>query len=108
MEAVCLLLAPVAPHLTHVAWQRFGHDEAIIDAPWPTVDEAARVKHTMAWVVQVNGKLRARLSVAVDIDRAAIQALALADDNVRRYTDGKAIKKVIVVPGKLVNIVVAP
>ena len=108
LEAVCLLLAPVAPHLTHVAWQRFGHDEAVINAAWPTVDEAARVKHTMALVVQVNGKLRARLPVAVDADRAAIQALALAHDNVRRYTDGKTIKKVIVVPGRLVNIVAVP
>ena len=107
LEAVCLLLAPVAPHVAHVAWRRFGHDQAVMDAAWPAVDEAARVRRVLALVVQVNGKLRARLSVAVDADRETIQALALDHENVRRYTDGKQIKKVIVVPGKLVNIVAA-
>jgi leucyl-tRNA synthetase len=106
VEACVLLLSPITPHATHILWQALGHAEPAIDAPWPTLDESALARDSIELVVQVNGKLRARLEVAADADKASIEAQALAAENVQRHTEGKAIRKVIVVPGKLVNIVV--
>lgn len=101
------LLAPITPHVTHFLWRELGYGDALLDAAWPTVDSAALKSDTIELVVQVNGKLRGRVNVPAQADQAAVQTLALADVNVQRYTGGKAIKKVIVVPGKLVNVVVA-
>ncbi|TDO16667.1 MULTISPECIES: leucine--tRNA ligase [Halomonas] len=106
VEACVLLLAPITPHACHSLWQALGHDEPAIDARWPQVDEAALERDTIELVVQVNGKLRARLEIEADADKAAIEAQALAAENVQRHIAGKTIRKVIVVPGKLVNIVV--
>ncbi|ABI55754.1 leucine--tRNA ligase [Alkalilimnicola ehrlichii MLHE-1] len=105
LEAATLILAPIAPHVTHVCWQALGHDEAVIDARWPAVDESALTRDTIELVVQVNGKLRSRLQLPADADKAAAEAAALADEKVQRFTEGKTVRKVIVVPGKLVNIV---
>ncbi|MDR9440929.1 MAG: leucine--tRNA ligase, partial [Halomonas sp.] len=106
VEACVLLLAPITPHACHTLWQALGHDEPAIDARWPEVDEAALARDSIELVVQVNGKLRARLEVEASADKATIEAQALAAENVQRHTEGKTIRKVIVVPGKLVNIVV--
>ncbi len=106
VEACVLLLAPIVPHACHALWHELGHDEPAIDAPWPTVDASALARDTIELVVQVNGKLRARIEVAADADKATVEAAALAAENVQRHLEGKAVRKVIVVPGKLVNIVV--
>lgn len=89
----------------HALWQTLGHEGAVIDASWPEVDDSALARDSIELVVQVNGKLRARLEVPADADKAQVEALALANDNVQRHVDGKTLRKVIVVPGKLVNIV---
>ncbi|MBK1692873.1 leucine--tRNA ligase [Ectothiorhodospira mobilis] len=105
LEGVVLMLAPIVPHITHRLWKELGHDEAVVDRPWPQVDPAALECATQEIVVQVNGKLRGRIQVPSDADRDTIQAAALADEHVQRHTEGKSIAKVIVVPGKLVNVV---
>ncbi|SDG56143.1 leucyl-tRNA synthetase [Onishia taeanensis] len=106
VEACVLLLAPITPHACHGLWAELGHDAPVIDAGWPVFDESALARDTLELVVQVNGKLRARLEVPADADKAAIEAQAMAAENVQRHLEGKTVRKVIVVPGKLVNIVV--
>ena len=106
LEAVVLMLSPIVPHICHALWQQLGHQTPLIDQAWPTVDETALAADRIEMVVQVNGKLRARLSVPADADKSTVEALALADENVQRFIDGNDIRKVIVVPGRLVNIVV--
>ena len=105
LEAVALLLAPITPHISHVLWQQLGQDGAVIDARWPAVDESALVQDTLTLVVQVNGKLRGEIQVPADASREAVEAAARGNENVQRFTEGLTIRKVIVVPGKLVNIV---
>ncbi len=105
LETVALLLAPITPHISHALWQQLGHDGAVIDARWPAVDESALVQDTLTLVVQVNGKLRGEIQVPADASREAVEAAARANENVLRFTEGTTIRKVIVVPGKLVNIV---
>ncbi len=106
LEAIVLLLSPIVPHLSHELWERLGHQIAPVYERWPVVDPAALAQDMVEIVVQVNGKLRARISVAVDADKDAISKLALADDNVQRFVADKPIRKTIVVPGRLVNVVV--
>ena len=105
LETVALLLAPIAPHICHSLWQALGHSDAIIDARWPQVDESALVQDSLQLVIQVNGKLRGHIEVAADASRELIEATARENENVLRFTEGLTIRKVIVVPGKLVNIV---
>jgi leucyl-tRNA synthetase len=105
LEIVTLLLAPITPHISHELWQRLGHADAVIDAQWPQVDESALVQDSLTLVVQVNGKLRGEIIVAADASREDVEAAARANENVLRFTEGLSIRKVIVVPGKLVNIV---
>ena len=108
LSLVLRLLAPIVPHITHRLWQDLGFmPEAIIDAPWPTVDVEALKRATVRLVVQVNGKRRAEITVDADCDRAAIEARALGDEAVMRHLGGKSVAKVVVVPGRLVNIVSA-
>ena len=104
-EAVVRMLSPIVPHITHRLWRLLGHEEAVVDAPWPAVDEAALAEDTVQYVVQVNGKLRGKVQVPADAERGAVEAAALAEPNVQRFIAGKTVRKVIVVPGKLVNIV---
>ncbi|MEL7311043.1 MAG: leucine--tRNA ligase [Pseudomonadota bacterium] len=106
LETAVLLLSPITPHITHELWQALGHDDAVLNQAWPAVDTAALQRDSIEFVVQVNGKLRARLSLAADASREAIEAAALADPNVQQFVGDKAIRKVIVVPKKLVNLVV--
>jgi len=103
---VLRLLGPIAPHLCHHLWRELGYGDDIHGAGWPVADEAALKQDSIEYVVQVNGKLRARIKVAADADKCAIESAAKADENVQRFTQGKDIAKVIVVPNKLVNIVV--
>ena len=105
LEAAVLVLAPITPHASHALWQALGHDEAVLNAAWPDVDESALVKDSIELVVQVNGKVRAKLEVPANADKDTVENLAKAEPNVQKFTDGKTIRKVIVVPGKLVNIV---
>jgi leucyl-tRNA synthetase len=107
--AVALLLNPITPHTSHALWQRLGHAETTLeDVPFPRPDPAALVRDSVTLAVQVNGKLRATLEVAVDAAREDIERLAQAEPQVAKFLDGQAVKKVIVVPGKIVNIVAAP
>ena len=106
LEAAVLMLSPMAPHICHGLWAALGHESSLVDQPWPVVDEAALEIDSVEIVVQVNGKLRGRISVAADADRDAIGEAALADANVQRFVEGKEVRKTIVVPGRLVNIVV--
>lgn len=106
LEATILLLAPVVPHITHCIWQELGHAEPVITATWPVLDESALIRDSITLVVQVNGKVRARLETSADTDKASLEKLALAQPNVQKFIEGKTVRKVIVVPGKLVNIVV--
>ncbi|MYL24265.1 leucine--tRNA ligase [Halomonas alkaliantarctica] len=106
IEACVLLLAPITPHACHALWQQLGHTEPAIDAAWPELDEEALTRDSIELVVQVNGKLRARLQAPATADKATIEEMAMADENVQRHIEGKTVRKLIVVPGKLVNIVV--
>jgi len=105
LETVALLLAPITPHISHELWQRLGKQGAIIDAQWPKVDESALVQDSLTLVVQVNGKLRGQIEVLAAATREEVEAAARGNENVLRFTEGLTIRKVIVVPGKLVNIV---
>ena len=105
LEAVVLILAPIAPHITHRLWRELGHDAAALDARWPEPDPAALERDQVELVVQVNGKLRGRINVAPGAAEEEIRGAALADENVRRFTEGKTLQRVVVVPGRLVNVV---
>jgi leucyl-tRNA synthetase len=106
LRIAVLVLAPITPHVCHALWQALGSTSALVDEPWPAADAAALVQESYEIVVQVNGKLRGRISVAVNADEAAVRAAALADAQVRRFVADKPVRRVIVVPGKLVNVVV--
>jgi leucyl-tRNA synthetase len=106
LEGIVLMLAPIVPHVAHHLWQALGHLEAVVDHPWPEADRTALVQDTVELVVQVNGKVRGRVSVAADAEQDAIVAVALADPNVHKFVGDKPLRKVIVVPGRLVNLVV--
>ncbi|MGB1906795.1 MAG: class I tRNA ligase family protein, partial [Spongiibacter sp.] len=105
LDATVRLLAPIVPHICHQLWQELGHDDAVIDADWPSVDEAALVRNSIEMVVQVNGKVRAKIEVAADADADTVKTLAREQENVQRFLDGLTIRKEILVPKKLVNIV---
>jgi leucyl-tRNA synthetase len=101
-----LVLAPITPHVCHELWRALGHATAAVDEPWPKPDPAALTQDTHQLVVQVNGKLRGHIIVPVGADEAAVRAAALADVQVRKFVADKPVRRVIVVPGKLVNVVV--
>jgi len=105
IKNIVLLLSPIVPHITQQLWNELGYDELLADVSWPLCDESALVRDELELVVQVNGKLRSKINVAANADNEAIQKLALADEKIMANTEGKTIRKVIVVPGRLVNIV---
>lgn len=107
LRTIVLLLAPIVPHITQCIWEAMGEEVLLIDASWPVADDNALVQEEIELIVQVNGKLRARVSVAADAAEEEVRNVALADSNVARFTEAGEIKKVIIVPGRLVNIVVA-
>lgn len=100
------LLAPVAPHIAEELWEKLGETESIQKAPWPTYDESLLVENTVEVIFQVNGKIKARVEIPVDLDKDAFETLAYEHAEVKAAIDGKTIVKVIIVPNKLVNIVV--
>jgi leucyl-tRNA synthetase len=100
-----LMLSPIAPHIAQELWEALGGEGLVIDASWPVPDKAALVKDTLLYVVQVNGKVRAKLEVTASASKDEIEATALAHEQVKKFTDGNTVRKVIVVPNKLVNIV---
>lgn len=104
-SALVRLLSPFTPHITHQMWLGLGYESALIDEAWPEVDDEALVRDNITLVIQVNGKRRAELSISANASKEECEAAALADENVMRNTEGKTVRKVIVVPGKLVNIV---
>jgi leucyl-tRNA synthetase len=106
LESVVLLLSPIVPHVCHGLWAELRPGAALLDAPWPKADAAALVQDEVELMLQVNGKLRGSMTVAKDADRAAIEALALSNPAVQKFTEGQTVKKVVVVPGRLVNVVV--
>jgi leucyl-tRNA synthetase len=106
LEAAVLMLAPIVPHICHRLWLDLGHETAIVDERWPEADAGALQADSLNIVVQVNGKLRARLEVSPDISEEDLKATALEDENVQRFVSGKEVRKVIIVRGKLINVVV--
>ncbi|PMQ05622.1 Leucine--tRNA ligase [Dyella sp. AD56] len=106
LEAMVLLLNPVVPHVSHTLWQVLGHPESVLeDQPWPKVDSVALVRDSLTLAVQVNGKLRGTIEVAANASKEEAEALALVQPNVAAFLEGQTVCKVIVVPGKIVNIV---
>ena len=106
LELVVQMLAPIIPHATHALWHELGHTDALIDRPWPKPDTQALVQDTIEVVVQVNGKLRSHVNVSASASEQEVRASALADPTVQKWVEGKPVRKVIVVKGKLVNVVV--
>ena len=106
IEPLVLMVAPLAPHLAEELWRRLGHDTSLAHGPFPVADERYLIDDTVELPVQVNGKVRGKITVAADADKAALEAAALADEKVLAFLDGATPKKVIVVPGRLVNLVV--
>ncbi|GHU90740.1 leucine--tRNA ligase [Deltaproteobacteria bacterium] len=105
MATALTLLLPVAPHICEELWERLGHAQPLADEPWPQWDPAATARAMLTVALQVNGKLRGTVEAPADVDRAAIEAAALNDPAVLRHTAGMIVRRVVVVPGKLVNIV---
>jgi len=105
LEIAVICLSPIVPHATHALWKALGHERAIIDERWPDADASALTQSMLEIVVQVNGKLRGRIAVPAGADEAQVRAAALADANVQKFIAAATIRKVIVVPGKLVNVV---
>ena len=103
------MLYPACPHITHALWQQLGYDAEfgdLLDAPWPQVDKAALVQDEIELMLQVNGKLRGSIVVAPNASKRAIESAALASAEFKRFAEGRPARKVIIVPGRLVNVVV--
>ena len=105
LTSAVLLLSPIAPHICHSLWHAMGHQGAVADALWPMVDADALVRSSIELVIQVNGKVRGKIQVAADADKDTVEKRALEDSNVQRFLEGLTIRKIIVVPGRLVSIV---
>ena len=103
LETEIVLLAPFVPHVTSELWERLGHDENLAEVAWPEYDEAALVQENRLIVVQVNGKLRGKVSVPADAEAEHIETTAMADPRVASFIDGRLIRRVVQVPGRLVN-----
>jgi leucyl-tRNA synthetase len=101
-----MLLAPIVPHICHTLWRELDNSTSLIDAPWPQVDEAALQRSSIELVVQVNGKVRGKIIVPTNATNEAVIALALAQENIQKFIDGKTIAMSKVVPGKLVTFAV--
>src|SRR5688500_6533765 len=106
VENIVLLLSPIVRHICHALWRELKPGSELLDQPWPQADSAALAQDEVELIVQVNGRLRARIRIASDEKPAVIQQLALENDQVQKFVAGNAVKKVVLVPGRLVNIVV--
>ena len=105
LEALIVMLSPITPHVCHELWLNLGKQGEVVDAPWPVVDQSAMVEDEKLVVVQVNGKVRGKITVAADADQGAVEKAAFAEPNVTKFTDGLTIRKVIFIKGKLLNVV---
>ena len=105
MATVITTLSPITPHICEELWERLGHTSHLAGEPWPTYDEKAMVKDTQTIALQVNGKLRGTMEAPTGADKKTLEDLALATEQIRRFTKDLTIRKVIVVPGKIVNVV---
>jgi leucyl-tRNA synthetase len=99
------LLSPITPHIAHALWRELNYGDDVLAATWPEPDADALARSLVTLVVQVNGKLRGHIEVPVDAGRAAIEQAAQTESNVQRFVEGKPVRKIVVVPGKLVNLV---
>jgi leucyl-tRNA synthetase len=107
LEYVVLMLQPVVPHASHALWRALGHADAAVDQPWPTIDASALVRDSIEVVVQVNGKLRGRVTVPANADEETVRVAALADPHVQKFVENKPVRKFIFRPqNKLANVVV--
>ena len=106
LDAIVLMLSPIVPHISHALWYALGHQQAVVDCEWPAVDETALVQASIELVVQVNGKVRGRINVAPDASQDVIKAVVMDEENVQKHIADKPVRKIIVVPGKLVNVVI--
>jgi leucyl-tRNA synthetase len=107
IESLLVMLSPFVPHITQELWEALGHADSLYKSAWPGFDASWAEEQEATIAVQVNGKLRATITVPKDSDQAAVEALALAEPNVKRFTEGAQIKKVIYVPNKIVNVIAA-
>jgi leucyl-tRNA synthetase len=105
-ESLTLMLAPIVPHIAEELWAALGHSQSILLASWPQWREDAIERDTVLIVVQVNGKLRSRITAAVDADEADVKQMVLADENVRKFLQGRSVRKIVMVKNKLINLVV--
>lgn len=105
-RALIIMLSPITPHICHNLWESLGETESLLDVSWPEIDEQALVQDSVTLAVSINGKPRVQLEVAANASKEDIEALALADARVQKYLEGKELRKVIVVPGKLINLVI--
>ena len=106
LESIVLLLSPITPHICHALWSELGHKEALIYASWPLMDEAVIVKDEVEIIIQVNGKLRSKMTIDINTSQETVESKVIADERILRYIDEKVIKKMIYIKGKLVNVVV--
>ncbi len=106
LEAIVLMLSPIVPHICHQLWQDLGHADSVVKVSWPQVDEAALVQDSIEFVLQINGKLRSKMSLPASASNGDIEKAALSDEHIIKFIDGQTVKKVIIVPKKLVNIVI--
>ncbi|MDR2243886.1 MAG: class I tRNA ligase family protein, partial [Burkholderiales bacterium] len=103
------ILYPVVPHTTYVLWEKLGYDKrygTLLDAPWPEVDDKALIQDEIELVLQINGKLRGKLTAPATATREMLEALARDSAEVAKHAEGRAVKKIVVVPGRLINVVV--
>ncbi len=105
VETVLLLLGPFSPHVTEELWEHLGHPQSLFKQPWPTPDRAALTRQEVTVVLQVDGKVRSRLTLEIDAPADRVHGLALADDKIRPWLQGRLIERVVVVPNRLVNVV---
>jgi len=106
LENIVLLLSPIVPHICHELWRELKPGTELFNQPWPQADNAAMVQDEIKLIVQVNGKLRGEINVAKDAGQDTLEHAALTNEHVQKFIEGQAVKKIIVVPGRLVNIVV--
>lgn len=106
LEAIVRMLSPIIPHACFIMWKALGHQEDIDNAPWPVADEQAKIDDTKLIIIQVNGKVRGRITVDINASQDSVLALAMQEYGVAKYLEGMNIRKVIYVPGKLLNLVV--
>jgi len=105
IETTILLLGPFCPHVTEELWQHLGHGQSVFEQPWPVADPAALARREVTVVLQVDGKVRGRLTVEIDAPEEQVRGLALADERVQPWLQGRAVERVVVVANRLVNIV---